>query len=147
MEDSAHKKREATQMVKYYRDRIDTIQATISELETKVSEQKERVVVATRKAEEACARVATERSRQTIKSEIDKLQRYIEREMPQQAEKERIEAEYEKAMDRYLNTRQMIKDEQHALKVRKVAVVERISSSCVLLGSLPVQYGILHNLR
>ena len=52
----------------------------------------------------------TDRSRQTIKSEIDKLKKRIEQEQPERAEQEKIEAEYVEVMERYKMTKYAIKE-------------------------------------
>ena len=104
-------------MTKYYSDRVEAIQNAVSGLEGKVAEQKERAERAVCEAEEVCPRLVTERSRQSIKSEMEKLRRRIDQEMPGRAEQERIEAEYLEAMQRYEKTRQIIQSEQDALEV------------------------------
>lgn len=118
MADSAHKQREAEQVVKHHRDRISLIEKAVAELETRVAEQKQQANEAVRKAEEVCPRIVTERSRKSIKSEINKLERCIERELPQREEQERIEKEYLLAMKRYERTQQIIRDENAGLNVR-----------------------------
>lgn len=113
----SHKKHEAQQRIKYYQDRISQYQANVLELESKVGEQKERVEAAARAAEEVCARVETDRSRKSIQSEIDKLRKRIDEELPQQAEQDKITEQYMEAMQRYERTSDAIRNEQTALKV------------------------------
>lgn len=80
--------------------------------------QKDRVVAAILAAEEVCPRVETERTRQSISSEMEKLKRMIERECPQVEEQERVTSEYLAAMDQYEKTQTLIQNQTDALKVR-----------------------------
>lgn len=118
MGDFSHKKHEAEKRVKFFADRVGKIEADIAELESKVARQKERAEAAARAAEEVCPRVVTERSRQSICSEIEKLKRRIEEELPEREEQERIEKEYVETMDQYKKTLGAIKRQQEALKVK-----------------------------
>lgn len=122
MSDFSHKKHETENRIKYYQDRITAIQDSVQELEVKVQHQKERVREAVRTAEEVCPRIATERSRQSIQSEVEKLRRRIDKELPQRAEQEEIEAKYLEAMARYEDAKQTIDNQQKALTVSLLAV-------------------------
>ena len=120
MNDYFHKKHEAERVVKYFKERIKTIQDSIATLEATLAENKERAEAAVQDAEKVCPRVKTDRSRQTIKSEIDKLKKRIEQEQPERAEQEKIEAEYVEVMERYKMTKYAIKNEERALRVRSI---------------------------
>ena len=123
MSDFTHKKHEAENRIKFYQDRITAIQDSVQELEIKVQQQKERVREAVCTAEEVCPRIATERSRQSIQSEVDKLKRLIDKELPQRAEQEEIEAQYLEAMEQYEDAKQTIDNQRKALTVSILAWV------------------------
>lgn len=114
----SHKKHEAEQRIKYYQIKIREYQTNIAELESKVERQKERIEAAVHAAEEVCPRIETDRSRQSIQSEADKLKRRIAQELPDQAEQDEVESQYVEAMERFTKTKQAIKNERKALKVR-----------------------------
>ncbi len=117
MGDIAHRKHEAQQRIKFFQDRIDSIQTGIAELEARVASQKAAAERAIRQAEEVCPRIETDRSRQSIRSEIDKLMQRISEELPEKEEQERIDKEYVEAMERYQKTEKAIRNEQEALQV------------------------------
>ena len=122
MSDFSRKKHESEQRVKFYQDRINKIQEDVDSLETKVLHQKQRAEEATRKAREECERIATDRSHKSIQTEIAKLRRYIEQELPQLAERDAIEERYIEAMKLFKNSKKAILNEKLALRVRVLYV-------------------------
>ena len=117
MGDYSHKKNEAKQRIKFFMHRISQVQSGIAELEKKVAEQNAQAEKAIREAEGVCPRIRTERSRHSIRNEIEKLKRRIEQELPEKEEQERIEVEYTDAMERYQRTQKTISDEEKAHSV------------------------------
>lgn len=125
MGDCTHKKREAEQKVKFFRDRIDKFLEEVRKMESKISQLKKEAEQAIQKASEVCQPITTKRSRKSIQTEIDKLRRYIDRELPQLAEREEVEEQYLEAMGLYKKTVEAIEGEERALNVS--------SSSCLWL--------------
>ena len=111
------KKREADKRVLYFQERIDAIQKDIDTLNAKIADNKKRAEAAAEAAERVCPRIATERSRQSIRSEIDKLKKCILQERPELSQQEEIETQYLEAMERFEKTQSTIADEEKALKV------------------------------
>ena len=69
------------------------------------------------------------------RSEIEKLKRYIQQEMPDKEEQERIETEYLESMERFKKCQKTIKDEHLALTV---------GTQCVCVwGGTCIYYSIL----
>ena len=137
MADFAHKKHAAETMVKHYKEQISSIQAGIAELRARVVKEREQAEAAVLAAEEVCPRIETERSCQSIRLEVDKLQRYIEQECPRMEEKEMVATEYLRAMDRFKGTLQIIEDEKDALEVMSaVGVTECLMIACAHVNFL-----------
>lgn len=136
MSDSSRKKRECQQKVEFYQERINKILEDVGNLESVVLEQKQRAEEAVRKASEVCERIKTERSRKSIQTEIAKLKRYIEQELPQVAERDEIENCYIEAMELFEKTKDAIDGEKKALEVSIVHILCTRSRSLIWQNKL-----------
>ena len=115
--DTSHKKHEAMEKVRFYRDKITEIQGIISVLQANVRLQNDKVEAAKEAAEKVCPRMNTERSHQSIESEVRKLRRRIDQELPDKSEQVEVEKEFFVAKNRFRDTKSAVKNEKKSLKV------------------------------
>lgn len=119
-------KSNAERKMKAYQERLKTITDSIADLEKKASDTRRRAEEAARAASEVCPRIDTRRKEKSIKMEVDKLKRRLEREEPRRVEQEHIQQQYVEAMAMFQKTIEKIKMERKALVELKSSLAGRM---------------------
>ena len=111
-DEALRQKREAANHMKFYEDRVTSVERDIAELQAKADEYRKAALEATENA--AGERIQTNRSSKNIESEIAKLRRRIAEEEPNVGQHEEIQRLYVEAMEEYVRAQTNI-DEQAKL--------------------------------